>query len=71
MLLKGLIVITEGCVRSHKGWNFIPFSKIKPQVSLAFTLLEKRFIRTPRGQYWCRLITVANTNYGWLTSRYQ
>jgi hypothetical protein len=34
-------------------------------------LLEKRFIRTPAYQYWYRLVTVADTNNGWLTSRYQ
>jgi hypothetical protein len=38
---------------------------------LDMSLLEKRFIRTPAYQYWCRLVTVANTNNGWLTSRYQ
>jgi hypothetical protein len=35
------------------------------------SLLEKWFIRTPGYQYWCRLVTVADTNNGWLTSRYQ
>jgi hypothetical protein len=36
--------------------------------NICISLLEKRFIRTPRGQYWCRLVTVADTNNGWLTS---
>jgi hypothetical protein len=35
------------------------------------SLLEKRFIRTPGYQYWCRLVTVADTNNGWLSSHYQ
>jgi hypothetical protein len=35
------------------------------------SLLEKRFIRTPAYQYWCRLVTVADINNGWFTSRYQ
>jgi hypothetical protein len=35
------------------------------------TLLEKWFIRTPGYQYWYRLVTVAGTNNGWLTSQYQ
>jgi hypothetical protein len=35
------------------------------------TLLEKRFIVTPGIHYWCRLVIVADTNKGELTTRYQ
>jgi hypothetical protein len=35
------------------------------------TLLEKLFIVTPGIHYWCRLVTVADTNNGGLTTRYQ
>jgi hypothetical protein len=34
-------------------------------------LLEKWFIVTPRIHYWCRLVTVVDTNNGGLTTRYQ
>jgi hypothetical protein len=37
----------------------------------AITLLEKRFIVTPGIYYWCRLVPVADTNNGGLTTRYQ
>jgi hypothetical protein len=61
--------------RTGQFWN-----RLRAAISITFvgvsalahsTLLEKRFIRTPDYQYWCRLVTVANTNNGWLTSRYQ
>jgi hypothetical protein len=49
--------------------------KLEPSRSVSgpglMALLEKWFIRTPGYQYWCRLVTVADTNNGWLTSRYQ
>jgi hypothetical protein len=34
-------------------------------------LLEKRFTVTPGIHYWCRLVTVADTNNDGLTTRYQ
>jgi hypothetical protein len=33
-------------------------------------LLEKRFIVIPEIYYWCRLVTVTDTNNGGLTTRY-
>jgi hypothetical protein len=55
----------SGCVETTCVWCLMRLMALK------ITLLEKRFIRTPGYQYWCRLVTVASTNNGWLTSRYQ
>jgi hypothetical protein len=54
---------------SHEYLTKDPSSLIGTR--MMHTLLEKRFIRTPGGQYWCRLVTVADTDNGWLTNRYQ
>jgi hypothetical protein len=43
-------------------WLVLPF-----QVNLP-PLLEKRFIVTSEIHYWCRLVTVADTNNGGLTT---
>jgi hypothetical protein len=45
--------------------------QIKLSSQIIVSLLEKRFIVTPVIHYWCRLLTVADTNNGGLTIRYQ
>jgi hypothetical protein len=39
-----------------------------PLLPVSLPLLEKRFIITPGIHYWCRLVTVADTNNDGLTT---
>jgi hypothetical protein len=45
------------------GIGLVLFTSRSSAFSL-LSLLEKWFIRTPGYQYWCRLVTVADTNNG-------
>jgi hypothetical protein len=35
---------------------------LKSIIAIRLALLEKQFIRTPERQYWCRSITITDTN---------